>query len=173
MREGACVDAVALMGSGRSERSVREGLERLVWRYAEALGPGRAYRKRCLLRSQAALGSVGSDPVFDLVVPRRVTVEVLRSLPRGNAQLTFVRAMMAQLAVGCLISPEEDAALAAAGLTRRMPEGWNPWTGNPWDRYAAVGLSVAIHYEDLIPGRHEVMMREAGVLFELPCSDGP
>jgi hypothetical protein len=164
VREAACRDAVALMGSGCSARFVREGLDKLVWHYSEALGPGPSYKKRCLIRSEGVIRSPEAPSMFEHVVPRRVTVGVLMSLPDGEMRLPMVRAMMALLAVGCQVTREEDALLAAAGLSRSMPEGWSPWTGNPWVRYAVVGIAATIQDPEDLPGDHETMMRLAGVL---------
>ena len=164
MREAACTDAVALMDSGCSVRFIREGLDKLVWHYSEALGPGQSYKKRSLVRSTGCLESGGVGCIFEHVVPRKVTVNVLLSLPRGNMLLPMVRTMMAQLAVGCLVTLEEDKLLNRAGLSRSMPSGWDPWTGNPWSRYSTVGLMVSIQSPEQIPGDHEEMMRVAGVL---------
>ena len=146
---------------------LNELLKVMICKHSEAEQGGRDYKKRqhCLLISTGVEADPEAKVTFEHVVPKAVVVDFLLSLAPEALSLERVEWLMSRLTVGCLVTRDEDGRLNDAGLKKVMPIGWSAVTGNPWDRYAQVGLHVVFRPgSDVLPGNHLALALEAGVI---------
>lgn len=101
---------------------------------------GRSKEGSAKYRSQSSVGHTFGkrEVVYDHAVPFRYVQEALLNLDVVDSQA--VRNVLARWVVAAIITRDEDRALSAAGLGRRMPDGWDG--ENPLARYEQVGIEI-------------------------------
>ncbi len=128
------------MRQGKGRRTARPGAELGFWdprhiahtaKYRSL--PAKAGDKRCRRPGTVA----------EHVVPMGLVEQMLEATG-GDREL--VRNVLSRYYIIARCTREEDRLLEAAGLRQRMPRGWRPG-GDPWARWAAVGL-VALPPEE-------------------------
>jgi hypothetical protein len=120
-------------------KEVRRGAMRSLDYWFTPRRPGE-YRPASVLWSEPAraLPNVAGAPLrSEHVYPLNL---LTRDLLAAGPTLEAFGRIVADRLVLAVITAEEDLRLAAAGLSRRMPVGWDG--RDPFDRYRAAGLDV-------------------------------
>lgn len=135
-REDLVADVAAALASTLTVGSKYALLDNICWTWSEFDGK----LEGCRWWTAAALAS-RDDPSslrHEHVVPRRVIIEHLLSL--GTPTVGIIRQIMDTWCIAAVVTTEEDRQLRGAGLTQRMPRGWDG--KDAWARYRAAGIAA-------------------------------
>ena len=96
--------------------------------------------KSAKYRSRAAVGRKWGrrEIVYDHAIPYCYELKALMELTEVSPET--VRPVLEKYDVCAIITADEDARLAAAGLQRNMPDNWDGI--DPLARYKAVGIEI-------------------------------
>jgi len=94
-----------------------------------------------LIDAQDGKEPAGEQATIEHLVPRRVVLEALLSLPPEQHTVDVVQGILDRLTLTAIVTKEEDKRLSKDfKLTSKMPAGWCPATGCPLERYRVAGL---------------------------------